>query len=436
VDRVVSEGARVFIAGDDDQSIYSFRSAAPAGLAEFVIKYPNCGQHTLNGCFRCTPTILAAGHAIITSHPQPNRIPKALASLYLGAAPPLAGTVHLWRFSSGKAEARAVAESCRDLIAAGINPREILVLLGNKGVLLPGLVAAFDNAGVEYEPPRAEGFLDSRAGRWVLAAIRIVCDPDDYVAHRVLLGLRSGVGVVTCTAVTDAVIASNLNYKPVFYQTPPAGVFSARGLKALNAAGSICSQLRGWQSSHTVDQHLADISSALSLALAPADAQGWRAFAKALPAGMTLGELRDLLWADTDEQQGPLLQAVLTRLGLPVPATGVLPPRVRVMTMHGAKGLSGKIVFVPGLEEEILPGAWRRPYPGLVLEAARLLYVSITRARAACIISYTRTRVVHGAFSVLTPSRFTADLGGAFLARTSGLEPAEVGRIISDVSHL
>jgi superfamily I DNA/RNA helicase len=149
--------------------------------------------------------------------------------------------------------------------------------------------------------------------------------------------------------------------------------------------------------------------------------------------GMTLEELRDYLLADTGEQQAALLQVVLERLNLPLPAAGVLPPRVRVMTMHGAKGLSGKVVFIPGLEEEILPGPWRQPYPGLVLEAARLLYVSITRARAACIISYAQRR---GQFGRHTPSRFTVHLGGPFFARAGGLSSVEVQHITNEVSHL
>jgi len=146
--------------------------------------------------------------------------------------------------------------------------------------------------------------------------------------------------------------------------------------------------------------------------------------------------LRDYLWADTDDQRAVLLQAVLGRLGLPIPAVGVLPPRVRIMTMHGAKGLSAKVVFVPGLEEEILPGPRRQPYPGLVLEAARLLYVSITRARAACIISYAQNRIVNGHSRGQTPSRFAAQLGGAFLSRTAGLNTAELQDITNQASLL
>jgi len=437
VDGLVAQGARTFIAGDDDQSIYSFRFASPAGIQDFAAKYPNCGRHTLRACFRCAPKVLAAGQALIGANPPLGRIPKSCVSLYAEAVPPVAGVDHRWCFPSGVGESRAIAESCRDLVAAGISPRDILLLLANKGVLLPGLDAEFKKVGIAYESPRAEGFLDSRAGRWVLAALRIVNNADDYVAHRTLLGLRQGVGIGTCCAVTDAVIAGNMNYRSLFYQPIPSGVFAGRALTALNRTRALCLQLRAWHPVDTIGQHCAEIASTLAAVFSTTVAQEWQAFAGELPGGMTLEELRDFLWADTDEQQGVLLHAVLTRLGLPVPAAGALPPRVRVMTMHGAKGLSAKIVFVPGLEEEILPGPWRQPYPGLVLEAARLLYVSITRARAACILSYAQNRIVQGEFAhSRAPSRFAPDLGGPFSRRQAGLGAGEAAQIVDQVANL
>jgi DNA helicase-2/ATP-dependent DNA helicase PcrA len=107
-----------------------------------------------------------------------------------------------------------------------------------------------------------------------------------------------------------------------------------------------------------------------------------------------------------------------------------------VMTMHGAKGLSAKVVFIPGLEESILPGTKRQPYPGLVLEAARLLYVSTTRARAACILSYGRRRLVFGSFVDQVPSRFLAHTGGAFAFRTTPLSVSELAEIVDSVGNL
>ena len=104
--------------------------------------------------------------------------------------------------------------------------------------------------------------------------------------------------------------------------------------------------------------------------------------------------------------------------------------------MHGAKGLSARVVFIPGLEEEILPGPWRQRYPGLVLEAARLLYVSVTRARAACILSYGGTRIVNGRFTTHAPSRFCTQLGGGFAFRSAGLTRSEVLNVVQDCSAL
>jgi DNA helicase-2/ATP-dependent DNA helicase PcrA len=151
---------------------------------------------------------------------------------------------------------------------------------------------------------------------------------------------------------------------------------------------------------------------------------------------MSIEELRDWLWADTDEQQMSVLGAVFVRLNQAMPATAVLPPRVRIMSMHGAKGLSSRVVFIPGLEDHIFPGPWRQPYPGLVLEAARLLYVSITRARAACIISHSTNRRVQGRRTAMAPSRFTTSLNGPFGQRANGLQMMEVQQIMNDIVNL
>jgi DNA helicase-2/ATP-dependent DNA helicase PcrA len=436
VDLMTAQGAILFVAGDDDQSIYAFRYASPSGIQSFPTRYPAAGQHTLSDCFRCTPNVLSMGQAVINSNLGPNRIPKNHVSLYAASSPPVQGIVHRWNFPSGLAEARAVAESCRDLIQAGIPPRDILVLLSNQRVMASGFASAFQTAGVAFEPPRGESFLDSETGRLVLALVRIACERDDYVAHRIILGLLQGVGTGTCNTIAQLVIANNLNYQHVFYRPLPAGVFAGRATVALSRARAICGQVATWQSADTLGQRTQDIDGIVTNVLGSAGAQGWQNYATSLPSGATLEELRDFLWADSDEQQAALLQAVYTRLNHPIPAGGLLPPRVRVMTMHGAKGLSAGVVFIPGLEEEILPGPWRQPFPGLVLEAARLLYVSVTRARAACIISYAGTRIVNGQFTRHAPSRLCMQLGGRFTYKTGGLISPEVQNIVQDFSTL
>jgi superfamily I DNA/RNA helicase len=100
--------------------------------------------------------------------------------------------------------------------------------------------------------------------------------------------------------------------------------------------------------------------------------------------------------------------------------TGLLPQRIGIMTMDGAEGLSARVVFNPGFEQSVLPGARRQPYVGLVLEAARLLYVSITRARAPCVVSRAKMRFVNASLQMQAPSKFAIQMGGPSLPEPQG----------------
>ena len=131
-----------------------------------------------------------------------------------------------------------------------------------------------------------------------------------------------------------------------------------------------------------------------------------------------------------------MLASIYDRLGINRPATGFLPPQIRIMTMHGSKGLSATVVFIPSLEEQLFPGPHRQPSPGLINEAARMLYVSITRARAAYIVSFAHTRIVYGNFVNERLSRFALHLAGPFTPRTNGLDTNEVNQIMQSRSNL
>ena len=131
-----------------------------------------------------------------------------------------------------------------------------------------------------------------------------------------------------------------------------------------------------------------------------------------------------------------MLAAIHVRLGQEMNPEEALPERVRVMTMHGAKGLSATIVFIPGMEEQILPGERRARFPGQVLEAARMVYVSITRARLGCVVSYATSRFINGQPTAHTASRYTASLGTPFQHRVEGI-PTELAReIVEAAAHL
>jgi DNA helicase II / ATP-dependent DNA helicase PcrA len=227
VDALRKEGVKVFVAGDDDQSIYSFRFASPAGIQDFPIRHHGAGNHVLEGSFRCATQIVATGTDLIENFSPPaGRIPKELASLWETAAPPADGLVHRWRFTFHTGEATAVAASCRSLIDAGLPSSEIMVLLSNKR-LFDRIKQALEGTEVPYVPMKEDSWRDTDAGRFMLGMLRVVCSGEDYVALRLVFGCRRGVGPASCAQIVERVGANNLPYRDLFYLPLPAGVFNS-----------------------------------------------------------------------------------------------------------------------------------------------------------------------------------------------------------------
>lgn len=129
------------------------------------------------------------------------------------------------------------------------------------------------------------------------------------------------------------------------------------------------------------------------------------------PPDGTLAEVLAFHHASSVDDASAVLAGAYSRLGLDPPPETEAPAAVRFMSMHGSKGLSFDVVFVPGLEQGLLPSDQATPVPGQVQEAARLLYVAVTRARTGVFLSYSGTRVVNGQFQVRAPSQLAAPLG-------------------------
>jgi DNA helicase-2/ATP-dependent DNA helicase PcrA len=445
VDHIARQGVHVFVAGDDDQSIYSFRHASPLGIQTFRERFPTAADKVLDGCFRCTPAVLNAASSIIKGNAAPKRIAKSLSSLYVKAEPPNQGVVHRWILGNALAEASAIAFSCSALLQGGLPPSDILILLPTRKAsiqLWPAIRQELIGAKLPFEPPKEEGFIDSETGRLVLSLARIVCSkdgqgiPQDIVAHRVLLGLKSGVGVKTCNSIRETVLTTaNVSFRGLFYGPASAVPMGSRQQRALNHARTTCEEILAWLPSDTLGERHEEIGQVVERTRDATARKAWVGFAGGLPQDMNLEELRDYLWADSDQQRGTVISALSERLGVPAP-TELFPPKIRVMTMHGAKGLSARVVFIPGLEHGILPNDHQLPYPSQLLEAARLLYVSISRARACCILSYAKYRIVFGQSSAQTPSQFAAQTGGKFVWRQSGLTDGEVAAIRESINLL
>lgn len=93
--------------------------------------------------------------------------------------------------------------------------------------------------------------------------------------------------------------------------------------------------------------------------------------------------------------------------------------KVTLMTVHAAKGLEFKVVFVVGMEEELFPSLFSMESPRELEEERRLFYVAITRAEERCFISYAKSRFKNGQINFANPSRFIKDIDPVYLDQPS-----------------
>lgn len=450
-----SNGAVVFVAGDDDQSIYSFRHADPNGIVEFATAYPSSSTHILTDCFRCAPQILGpAGRLILYN---PNRVAKNLVSLYGGARPPVQGRLLVWSFQTAREEAQAMAPSCQKLINAGMAGREdeILILIANRRVQLDLIAQELGNLGLPYDPPRGASLVNELEPiRAIYAFLRIARDQatgeQDYLALRDILGILSGVGHVTAKAVADACITHNQNFRQLFYLAACPSWLSGRPATAVQRVMAIVQAAGNWTMADTLGARAGDIATVLSSHVftsggnAANNVTMWNTLTSALPAQMTLEELLQFLAADSESGQQAILDLVNQRIGgSSAPAQAAVQKKIRILTMHGAKGLSGKVVFIPSAEQGIMPNFKALQATGLLIEQRRLFYVSVTRAMACCIISHAAQHTGAQAMALtqsrvarLTRSQFLNEMASPSTTRTSGLTGLEAAALVSEVANL
>jgi len=453
VRRLANNGATLFVAGDDDQSIYSFRHANPAGIVQFNVIYPAAVTHNLSACFRCAPSILQPSMNLIAHNPQ--RLPKQLISLYAAATPPVQGLMQVWSFASAQAEAVAIAQSCQQLIHGGMagEEDEIVILISNRRLQLGSITRELGNLGLPFDPPGGQSIRDEVAFRAVYTILRLLRDQTtntrDYVAYRSLIGQLHGTGATTAKAIGDLCVNHHHNFRALFHLVALPHWLAGRPAAAVTRIRNILQRLAGWAVHDTIGARSGDIGQILSNLIFVGSSQSaayvneWNTFAISLPQGMTLEELLLFLAADDEADQRIVLNAANNRLGQIAGAAGPIQKRIRVLTMHGAKGLSGKVVFIPSAEQGIMPSFRAIQAVGLLNEQRRLFYVSLTRAKACCIVSHAALHTGAEAFLIrqqphvrLPRSQFLNEMGRASTNRDVGLTGTEVAQIIADVNNL
>jgi len=397
------EGNCIFAVGDDDQSIYSFRGARVGNMRDFEQDFGITNVVKLEQNYRSHSNILDAANAIITHNR--NRLGKNLWTA-AGKGEP----VRVYQGYNDIDEANFIVEEIRMLHAEGTALDEI-ALLYRSNAQSRVLEHALFSAGLPYRVYGGLRFFERAEIKHALAYLRLIANPDDDTALlRIINFPTRGVGARSLEQLQEIARAQDCSlWKAALLKTggnpqPGRGVEGFVGL---------IKQMQDESTGLSLPE-LAELATTLS---------GLRQHYQTEKEGedriANLDELINAAVAFINENDSSGLTEFLSFASLEAGEHQADAGRdaLQLMTVHAAKGLEFKVVFISGLEEGLCPHEQSLYEAQGLEEERRLMYVAVTRARQRLYLSHAQSRMLHGQIRYGIASRFLDEIPEDLLKR-------------------
>ena len=411
----------LFVVGDEDQSIYGFRGADYRNVARFREDFPEAKVVLLEQNYRSTQTILDTANAVIARNVH--RTPKALRT---SRGRGLDVQVH--EAYDEADEAAFVAGTIQRLVSHGKTRLGDCAVMYRTNAQSRPLEDAFVARGMPYQLVGGTRFYQRKEIKDALAYLRLVHNPADNLSlTRVINVPPRSIGDKTVSALAAwstesglsmagglAVAAGDLqspaidpDMRPRLSDVPPLPLARA----AQRSLAAFYRMLAGWiavRENLTVAQLLERISEESGYAtwLRDGTEEGedrWN----------NLQELRSVAAHYDSFPPEVCLSAFLEEVALVSDQDELSGDndRVTLLTLHTAKGLEFKVVFIVGLEDNILPHSRSLEDPNQMEEERRLMYVGVTRSKDQLYLVRAFRRMLYGRTQMNEPSRFLRDIG-------------------------
>jgi DNA helicase-2/ATP-dependent DNA helicase PcrA len=432
LNHLVRQHKNVCVVGDDDQSIYGWRGAEAGHILEFEHHFPGAQTVKLEENYRSTPHILDAANAVIAHNTK--RHDKRLWT----ARPPR-DKLQMIVCDDAEAEAEFVASEIELLIATrGYRPRDFAVLYRSNIQSRP-LEEALRAQSLSYKMIGGQAFFERKEVKDAIAYLKLALSPRDEISLRRIINYPArGIGHTTLERIALLATEQKLPlYDACQKATAIAGeVIDKRGCTALTTFCDLIERGRAMLASAQSGTFVGGLKEATRAYLKEAGLQDDLQAAAPTPlaAQKKLDNLEGFFGSlqRFEEREGRDLGGFLHRITLSTKDDDdgeTEPDDVTLVTLHGAKGLEFPIVFLVGMEEELLPHKRTlypdgpdvlgpRPQDGVGCNAAnvdlgeerRLLYVGITRARELLYLTRARTRSSRASARPRSASRFLAEI--------------------------
>jgi DNA helicase-2/ATP-dependent DNA helicase PcrA len=361
VETLAGDTGNLTVVGDECQGIYSFRGANPRSILQFPVEFPLAKVHTLTRNYRSTQPILEVANQLMAHSPESFGKHLSAASMRPPEKPVLA---HCVTFED---QAVFVAERIRQLHEEGISLDHIAVLFRSASHSAE-LEIALQRKSIPFKKFGGIRFVEASHIKDMVALLRLVANPRDGISWQRVLLLLPGVGSATAQGILER----------MDHATKPYEVLTDSAFKGRKFAIHL-NTLADWFSKTSPERPPADLLESALLIARP-----WLEDHYVDDAPKRLADLQTLI--HIAQSAGPL-ETFLSELSLDPPEhTGVVDSSIdmdqnlTLSTIHSAKGLEWRVVFVLSLLEGSLPSYFSLRSQSQIEEERRLFYVAITRA--------------------------------------------------------
>jgi DNA helicase-2/ATP-dependent DNA helicase PcrA len=405
--------SNVFIVGDQDQSIYSFRGAKIENIDKFQQDFKNTKIILLEENYRSTNPILNIANILIKNND--NRIEKNLYTKKESTEKP-----YLYEASTNYEEIMYILDKIKELHVAGYNYNDFAIIYR-----MNSLSRQFEDMLVKHQIPYeiygGISFFERKEVKDMLAYMRLVINHNDnFSFERIVNEPKRKIG----PAILDKIkmeAKDSMSWFDAIDSIEQSGI----GYNNLIDFKFMILEL---------EEKLSDESDITSILDDIMEMSGYKDMLNGMGEDgsqrldniyelkTVLKEADELYEGSKKEKLWALLQDLTLRTNMDKTDDQ---DSVKLMTVHQAKGLEFKVVFLPALEEGIFPSANSQTFKDLE-EERRICYVAITRAKEKLYVSNARSRYLYGMQNMSMPSRFIKEIGKNNFKNISKFAPIDV----------
>ena len=404
----------VCVVGDDAQSIYSFRGADIDNILYFTKVYPDTKVFKLEQNYRSTQTIVRAANSLIEKNQWQIR-KEVFSEKEKGEA------IGVYQAYSDVEEGDIVVNKIAELRREKRYAYSDFAILYRTNAQSRIFEEAMRKRSMPYRIYGGLSFYQRKEIKDVIAYFRLIVNPNDEEAFKRIINYPArGIGDTTVGKIIAAATGHNVSLWTVLCEPLAYGLnFNKGTVGKLQAFRELISAFITDAAEKNAYEIGADIIRQSGIINDVCQDNSPENLSRKENIEELVNGMSDFCAQRQEEgNSNVLLGDFLSEVSLLTDQDSDKDgddEKITLMTVHSAKGLEFKNVFVVGMEENLFPSGMVGDSPRALEEERRLFYVAITRAEEHCFLSYAKTRFRYGKMEFGSPSRFLKDIDVRFL---------------------